>query len=295
MGTLRDISVKIEVASIPWSPSVDPVYLGVYGKETGGREFAIDVKGYKEFDKEGKVVRFALGSGCCPEKTDLQVKASTGGGHNDPEVDNIDLEDVEYVYLRKLLRDTEAADDRLVLSSIDVLMFDDKGSLRRFKKDGELYFAHEAGVQHWLVEDDPPNCRIQVILDSIYYGGKYIGKRWEYELKAEVGSQSQTISGSEKIKHETTKYIYPKTTASRNFVLQGCCGTEYKVKLYARLEERDFWEQNYVGDEDEELTVKCVAGDDFQTNFEINVKVHARFNKTAEMQVKGRVIATCTE
>lgn len=298
---ITGISVKIKVGPASWSPSKDPLYLGIYGKD-GGREFALEVDNYEEFDAPDKVVKLRIGNGCCPDDSELQVWHSDPyGGSNTPLIYPLDLEDIEYVYLRKLQRmrehqtgnpdDAVLYDDLLELAEVDVLICDSNGSIRRFQKNHKIFFGDESGVQHWLEETNKiPGCRIIVQLDSVHYGGDNIGKKIEYNFQSFLnGGQQQYVvnAGKHKFKKGETETHYK----SIQYFQAGCCNTANKIKLFAFVKEHDPIIDD-VGDETLELTVKCSERPQ-ETPFSFVVNVYAMFNKVANFTFKGKITTIC--
>jgi hypothetical protein len=298
---ITGISLTIKVGPAGWSDSKDTLYLGIFGKD-GGREFALDVDNYEEFDSPNKIVKLRIGNGCCPDDSELQVRHSDQyGGSNTPLIYPLDLEDIEYVYLRKIQRMRETPtgnpddqflhDDLLELASVDVLLCDSNGSFRRFQKNHKIFFGSECGVQHWLEETNKiPGCRIIVQIDTVHYGGDNIGKKIKYNLKSFLnGGQQQYVvnEGKHKFKKGETETHYK----SVQYFQKGCCNNSNKIKLVAFVKEYDPF-NNDTGDETLELTVNCTEEQQV-TPFTIVVNVHAMFNKVANFTFKGKITTIC--
>lgn len=195
VGKITGIGLELYVDNWPPSDTEDALYLGVYGS-SGGREFPLDVQGYEEF-QPGEDVKLNIG-GLCHWQANQNphiVTASTGGAANDPAIDNIDLDSVEFVYLRKNLGSAQGLDDELKLSRADVWLCD--GSKERyFSKSVRMFFGYEYGAKHWLVgrsAGDHPvvkRCHAKVVLSSIQYGGANVGKQITFVSDVK-GVQSQ--------------------------------------------------------------------------------------------------------
>lgn len=290
---IRGIKVELKIAPGNLSKTFETLYLGVYGKH-GGREFALDVAGINELSTPDQVVFLKLGQGCCSNDSDLEV---SGGPCNTPINYPLELGDIEYVYLRKMQTtrriksktETTYRDDSLRLSYAKVLLCDAHGNNRKFAQDHAMSFSFNCGEQHWLEEKPREGCRIVVELESIRYGGQFIGNNVSYDLDLTIaGIGSRTIADQIKpFRRRTTRFI----GRQRAIFIPGCCGTEYRLDLKAAIEERDPG-QNDHGDEEADLVVTC-SNERTEYPFEIKVDVPAQYGRVGEFTFKGKVITTC--
>jgi len=299
---IKGIYVEIKVGSVGYAESKDPIYLGIYGKN-GGREFALDVDNYQEFNSPNKVVKLQIGDYCCNNPGVMQVRHSDpAGGSNTPLNYPLSLNDIGYVYLRKYQRANEnhatnqdLNDDLLELAYAKVLICDTGGDIRRFDKEIRMFFGYECGIQHWLEEGQKPGCLINIQFDSIHYGGQNIDRFGiEYSLIANIGSLiNQEIHEGDprRFKNGTTKY--PSKTKS--FFLPGCCGSSIPIKLHAFVKDNDAFEVNN-GNTDEEYQIKCLKERQsipFSIDVEVQDKRFAFFPRTAKFTFKGSISALC--
>jgi len=298
---IKGIYVEIKVGPVGYAPSNDPMYIGIYGKN-GGREFALDAENYEEFDSPNKIVKLQIGDFCCEKDGVLQVRHSDpAGGSNTPINYPLELEDIEYVYLRKYQRALEVDknavlhDDLLELAYAKVLLCDTNGDVRLFEKNQKMFFAYESGLQHWLEEGQKPGCLVNIQLDSVHYGGQNIGRyRIEYNLLANVdnliGQEIYEI-GQHRFRNGTTEY--PSTIKS--FFFPGCCGSEIPIKLHAFVVDKDIG-SHPDGDTDEEFEVTCLK-EKQTTPFSIDVEVTDHraifFKRTAIFTFKGVISTHC--
>ncbi len=197
--TVSGVNIDITVGSGSWADSKDPIYLGVYGKN-GGREFPLQVNGDSPINTIGATINLVLGTSCCNKEgvNYLQIDNSQNLSHNDPLLNPIELEDIEYVYLRKYGGQYASSDDFGELSEVSVLFCDNLGNVIRYRKEGRIHFAKEAGLQHWLVETDPPRCRVLITLDEISHedgpSTPPAGNNWILTWNALVGGNSNSDS-----------------------------------------------------------------------------------------------------
>ena len=290
MAAIKGIDVQVIVGSGALLGSRDPLYIGVYGKK-GGREFAFNLPP-NTLNSPGQVARFRFGAGCCTSPADILI---------DPcgqlKLDDIDLDSVDYVYVRKLSRlmtggnagsTNIADDDKLELDKAVVTLCDSTGNMRRFRKTAPMFFAYECGLQHWLPETARPGCIITINFTSVDYTGHDIGNDIAYKLTAVLNGSTQIQDvpehhfgpGWEPIYNRTIQYFFP-----------GCCNFSGKLKLRADVTEVD-WRIDDKGHEDEEFDIVCGQP---PINFEINVDVeennHA--NKTAHFKFHGTISSQC--
>ncbi len=158
MSGVKGLVVRLKTASIrKWAGTDDPIYIGVVGKG-GGREFALDVEGFNDFEK-GTDVKYWFGT---VWEGDVLVGAKKPY-HSDadadtrrwnmPSHDDIELDLVDYVYLRKASFLKDRQDDRYLLNEVEVTLYASSPSKRTFRRT-TIALANEFGLQVWLPELD---------------------------------------------------------------------------------------------------------------------------------------------
>jgi hypothetical protein len=125
----------------------DHLYIGIVGKG-GGREFPLDSE--EENFEPGTEV-FALGS--VPGPTSPLWKypiESKPGELNDPELQNLDLEQVDYVYLRKQGERSPDGDDFYALGSVDVVLYGPANADPSLQFKRHFHFNRKTIKSLWL-------------------------------------------------------------------------------------------------------------------------------------------------
>lgn len=301
MAKISGISFDVAVGGAPGSRSMDQLYIGVYGKH-GGREFALDRSSSNpELGADGLIRRFYFGNGCCRKATDLLIDQSSGAQWNGPGVDNIDLDHVEYVYVRKMSRLQETgsaliADDVLVLTNAVVTLCDSSGNMRRFSKRGIIPFGHQYGHQHWLIEGARPGCNYRIELNTVTYSGTDIGEEVDYRF---IGSLN--VDGVDRGTAELARYWSANapfgpgevhnygTGASFGYFRPGCCGGAGLVSFYAEVTEYDFPDPDDTRIETHSIEISC---GDPPKPFSIVVRVNESGGEGV-FTFAGTVYATC--
>lgn len=157
MATLRGIVVEVKTdENWGFSGTFDNIYLGVYGRGGGG-EFRLDVANFNDFQHASKNV-FVLGDvwetgatagGLLP----IGSKAADNPGLNYPPSRYIDLDLVDYVYLRKGDTRKGDTDDAYRLQNIDVALYSTSGGTKkRAFAAAAVQLGNESGHQVWLRE-----------------------------------------------------------------------------------------------------------------------------------------------
>lgn len=147
------ITVSLKTGSGVWEGTDDHIYVGIIGKG-GGREFPLDVIGYDDFEP-GTHVSYLLGTVWgidAAKKGELEPFSSSQGGWNDPNKWEIDMEKIDYVYLRKSGSRRGSADDMYELEEVEVALWGPEPNRRRFRHTGEARLANEYGLQIFLPE-----------------------------------------------------------------------------------------------------------------------------------------------
>ncbi len=154
MSTLSGMLIKLKTDKESGAGTNDPIYIGVVGSG-GGSEFPLDVMGFKDFEK-GSDVKYWLGD--VWEGVALKDAKNPFQAHkwNNPDIRDIDLDKVDYVYLRKHSSKGGVGDDAWKMESVEVTLYGQEPSKRTFYKKGNLWLANEYGLQVWLKEVPKP-------------------------------------------------------------------------------------------------------------------------------------------
>ena len=125
------------------------------GVRGGGREFPLSSKNHDDFER-GAVDDYVIGVDPGFGFPLLRSERSAPGEANDPALVPIDLNSIQYVYVRKQAYGTQGDDDAWRLDSVIVLLYDDAtvpltGSrlFSLFAPKG-MWFGNEHGHQAWL-------------------------------------------------------------------------------------------------------------------------------------------------
>ena len=276
---MNGIYVEATVSGGFWSETKDPIYLGIYGKN-GGREFALQVDGASPFTQEGSTVKLILGVPCC-KKVGTQVDKSTGLNENDPSLNPMSLEDIEFVYFRKYGGKTGHTDDWAEFSNVTVLFCDSDDQLLRYKKKGRMHFAKEAGLQHWL-ERDPtvPRCKVTVKLRNIHHietANNSAGHNWQLRWHIIVPPFSSVDSYSARINPSNENEEWNQLLdRSYSFEIEGCCGP-IPVIIMCMSREHDFFTFDDIGAGSNHTVVDCSVGNN-AVPLEVQTDVHGENN-----------------
>ena len=138
----------------------DEIYLGMWGTR-GGREFPLSSANHDDFER-GADDFYILGVDPGFGFSMHRSERSAPGQANDPALLPIDIDGIQYVYLRKQAYGQGKADDAWRLESAIVLLYDDAtvpltGSrlFSVFVRKG-MWLGNEHGHQVWLSEPRPP-------------------------------------------------------------------------------------------------------------------------------------------
>ena len=156
MSRLVGIVARLKTSSSSDAGTDDHLYVGVAGKG-GGREFPLDVKGFDDFER-GHNIKYWFGE--VWDDVDItdakRPNMSKPGERNDPEKFKIELEDVQYVYIRKQSDhpyNIPGDDDAYKLDEVEVNLYGYSPDLRKFSASDDLWFGDEYGQQAWIPED----------------------------------------------------------------------------------------------------------------------------------------------
>ncbi len=151
MGVIKGMVVRLRGSSYNWAGTDDQLYVGVVGRG-GGREFPMDVHGFDDFE-QGTDVKYWLGTvweGGALTGAKKPWQSEPPGGWNTPEYDAVDIQKVDYVYLRKQSVDKD--DDAYSLDEVEVTLYSDSPVKRRFFHNRQVGLANEYGQRIWLRE-----------------------------------------------------------------------------------------------------------------------------------------------
>ena len=151
MAIIKGMLVRLTSSPYNWAGTDDHLYVGVFGTG-GGREFPLDVKGFDDFE-EGTDVKYWLGTvwdGAALTGAKKPWQSQTASGWNQPSYDKIDMDKVDYIYLRK--QSVEKNDDAFSLTLVEVILYGDSPTKRIFRHTGEIGMAAEYGQRVWLRE-----------------------------------------------------------------------------------------------------------------------------------------------
>ena len=104
MALIEGIFVRLQTQNVRWAGTDDHIYVGIVGTGGGG-EFPLDVHGFDDFERGGDV-KYWFGDvwdGLLLRgaKNPHLSHDGTSEGWNDPGRRRIDLDKVDFVYLRK--------------------------------------------------------------------------------------------------------------------------------------------------------------------------------------------------
>lgn len=154
MSHIRGLVVRLKTENRSWAGTDDHIYLGIVGKG-GGREFPLDVNGFDDFE-EGTDIKYWLGTvwdgaALTGAKKPNQSQPDSGRW-NDPAVDNINLNQVDYVYLRKGGTRQSDNDDAYMMDEVEATLYGSSPNKRTFRSTVDIGLANEYGLQVWLQE-----------------------------------------------------------------------------------------------------------------------------------------------
>lgn len=145
MSNISGIFVSLTTAGQWWAGTDNHLYLGVVGT-VGGREFALDVEGFNDFEK-GTVVTYSIGPGASVFGGKIPATAPDALAQM-----TICQPNVTHLYLRKQGDRTHEGDDAWRLSSAFVYLIASGIPTRVFQSTGPTTLGNEHGLQVWLAE-----------------------------------------------------------------------------------------------------------------------------------------------
>ena len=136
----------------------DEIYIGFWGN-AGGREFPLSSTDHEDFEG-GADDLYMLGAD--PGFHFIRSDRSKPGEANDPALVPIDLDSIQYVYVRKQAYGTQQDDDAWRLRRVIVLLYDvdtfplPHSRLFFLEAPKGMWFGNEHGHQAWLSESRVP-------------------------------------------------------------------------------------------------------------------------------------------
>lgn len=151
MAEIKGMWVELKTASGKYTGTDEALYVGVFGKG-GGSEFPLDVVGFNDFEP-GTNIKYWFGDVWEGAILAGAKRPYEAGGWNDPEFRDIDLDQVDYIYLRKHSYKGGREDDAWKMDRVEVRLYGEVSPAKRtFRKTGDLWLANENGLQVWLTE-----------------------------------------------------------------------------------------------------------------------------------------------
>ena len=153
MGSLKGMIVKLDTKNISWAGTDDHLWIGVFGKG-GGREFCLDVRHFDDFEPDA-YVKYWFGNvwdGAELSGARKPWQSQATENWNNPSVDDVDLDAVEYVYLRKSGTRRSDRDDAYVMDDVTVILYGTSPQKRVFQRTKDIRLSNESGLQVWLPE-----------------------------------------------------------------------------------------------------------------------------------------------
>jgi hypothetical protein len=143
MTAITGIFVSLTTAAQSWAGTDDQLYLGVPGRG-GGREFNLNVAGFNDFEA-ATTVMYKIGDVAFAGLTPITAPG-------DLTTAPIQIEHVSHVYLRKLGRGSQSADDAWRLESAFVYLIAPPHATRVWSATGPVTLSFEDGLQVWFGE-----------------------------------------------------------------------------------------------------------------------------------------------
>jgi len=287
MGKITGIGIRLFVDTWISADTVDALYLGVYGSQ-GGREFAVNLNDWEEF-APGNDVMGVLGKHC-HFTVDMNPKALDGGGvggDNDPAVNPMDLDSVQFVYVKKMLGTAPSKDDRLRLSWAEVFLCD--GSTERmFAKRSRMGFGFEEGGKHWLRESASQSyspkgpCRVRVTLEELAYSETNVGDGIRYRT---IIMRQETIRSH--VGFSKGQTIHPDLVVLDQNI--GRCGDNFSFPIKSRVEDTGTFYNN--GEIVTNVYVNCPSVQFHEHT--VLVKTTLGLQKSAKFRFKYKIDAFC--
>lgn len=153
MVHLRGMVVRLRTENRGGAGTDDHLYIGVFGRG-GGREFPLEVRGFDDFER-GDDIRYHLGvvwDGTVLPGT-RKPRSSEPGEQNDPGSHRVELDRVDYVYIRKAGSNSRTGDDAYMFDLVEVSLYGRNPVSRVFSQRSDLWLANENGHISYLIEE----------------------------------------------------------------------------------------------------------------------------------------------
>ena len=164
MADILGMQVNLVTSQDSDSETDDEIYIGLWGTD-GGREFPLSSSDIDDFEK-GTFVTYVLGEDPVPTPPTIVCSDRAKPGEaNDPAGLQIDLDSVQYVYIRKQAYGTKDDDNAYKLRSVVVFLYATPGTGGRIftlQPPRELWLANEHGHQAWLKDSGRVPSGVQV-------------------------------------------------------------------------------------------------------------------------------------
>jgi len=141
------MTVRVKTGTSKYAGTDDYMYIGVSGTE-GGREFPLDVRWFDDFER-GSEVNYALGD-VWDEEALVGVRRPRMGetDWNDPKLFYLGIDGIDRVYLCK----HSGRDDDYQLDGIEVVLYGDDRSRRKFASSTAIWLGLKYGLKVWIPE-----------------------------------------------------------------------------------------------------------------------------------------------
>ncbi len=147
---VQGMLVTVKTSSFRGAGTDEYVYVGLVGRG-GGSEFPLDVQGFDDLE-EGTRVKYWFGDvweGHLLSGAKRPFEAQTW---NDPAWRHIDLDKIDYVYLRKQSTKPRTEDDAWRMDEVEVRIYGPRPRRRVFRKTGDIWLGNEYGQIVYLHE-----------------------------------------------------------------------------------------------------------------------------------------------
>lgn len=151
MTHLRGMIVRLVTGNDVFAGTDDMIYIGVVGKD-GGREFPLDVSNFNDFEK-GTDIKYHLGTvwdGAALNGTKKPAD-SEPGQKNDPMWHRVELDAVDYVYIRKAENTNDHPQYQMDL--VEITLYGGNNVSRTFIETNDIYLGKNVGLICYIPED----------------------------------------------------------------------------------------------------------------------------------------------
>lgn len=154
MASISGLVVNLVTFDSEDAGTDDEIFIGMWGN-AGGREFPLSSSGHDDFERDADDL-YVLGAD--PGFGFRQSDRSGPGEANDPALLPVELDSIQYVYVRKQAYGRKEDDNAWRLSSVIVLLYDaivlplPRSRLFSLSTRAGMWFGNEHGHQAWLTE-----------------------------------------------------------------------------------------------------------------------------------------------